>query len=102
MRRRPERLPLEINVWTRTERDMKLHEGIKGESYLVREVMVADRLTRRLEALGVNEKTKITIMNKKKSGTLIVKVRGTRLALGRGIAEGIEIQPLDGREGTAQ
>ena len=45
---------------------MKLHEGIKGESYLVREVMVADRLTRRLEALGVNEKTKITIMNKKK------------------------------------
>ena len=79
---------------------MKLHEGIKGESYLVREVMVADRLTRRLEALGVNEKTKITIMNKKKSGTLIVKVRGTRLALG--IAEGIEIQPLDGREGTAQ
>ena len=73
---------------------MKLHEGIKGESYLVREVMVADRLTRRLEALGVNEKTKITIMNKKKSGT--------RLALGRGIAEGIEIQPLDGREGTAQ
>lgn len=45
---------------------MKLYEGIKGESYLVREVMVADRLTRRLEALGVNEKTKITIMNKKK------------------------------------
>lgn len=81
---------------------MKLYEGIKGESYLVREVMVADRLTRRLEALGVNEKTKITIMNKKKSGTLIVKVRGTRLALGRGIAKGIEIQPLDGREGTAQ
>ena len=44
---------------------MKLYEGIKGESYLVREVMVADRLTRRLEALGVNEKTKITIMKKK-------------------------------------
>lgn len=47
---------------------MKLYEGIKGESYLVGEVMVADRLTRRLEALGVNEKTKITIMNKKRAG----------------------------------
>ena len=54
-------------------------------------VHVDERLTRRLEALGVNEGTLITIMNKKGSGTLIIKVRGTRLALGRQIAEGIEI-----------
>ena len=51
-----------------------------------------DKITRRLEALGVNEQTKIVMMNKKGSGTVIIKVRGTRLALGRRIAEGIEIK----------
>ncbi|HIZ79590.1 MAG TPA: ferrous iron transport protein A [Candidatus Lachnoclostridium stercorigallinarum] len=69
---------------------MKLNEGKIGETYRVVSVHVDERLTRRLEALGVNEGTLVTIMNKKGSGTLIIKVRGTRLALGRQIAEGIE------------
>ena len=70
---------------------MKLHEGKIGETYRVAGVHVDERLTRRLEALGVNEGTLVTIMNKKGSGTLSIKVRGTRLALGRQIAVGIEI-----------
>ena len=70
---------------------MKLDEEKKGKTWRGASVHVDERLTRRLEALGVNEGTLITIMNKKGSGTLIIKVRGTRLALGRQIAEGIEI-----------
>ena len=70
---------------------MKLYEGKIGETCRVASDHVDERHTRRLEALGVNEGTLITIMNKKGSGTLIIKVRGTRLALGRQIAEGIEI-----------
>ena len=71
---------------------MKLHEGEIGKTYIVYSVMVDDTITRRLEALGVNEMTPVTLMNKKGSGTLIIKVRGTRLALGRRISEGIEIR----------
>ena len=70
---------------------MKLHESEIGKSYEVQNVMIEERLTRRLEALGVNEHTVVTVLNKKKSGTLIIKVRGTRLALGQKIADGIEI-----------
>lgn len=77
---------------------MKLHEGEIGRSYIVHNVMIEERLTRRLEALGVNERTKITILNKKKSGTLIIKVRGTRLALGQKIADGIEIKEANSHE----
>lgn len=77
---------------------MKLHEGEIGRSYIVQNVMIEERLTRRLEALGVNERTKITILNKKKSGTLIIKVRGTRLALGQKIADGIEIKEANSHE----
>ena len=71
---------------------IKLYEGKKGAVYEVKDVMVEERLTRRLEALGVNEGTDITIVNKKGSGTLIIKVRGTRLALGKKIAAGIEVE----------
>lgn len=71
---------------------MKLYEGEIGKCYIVQEVLIEERLTRRLEALGVNERTKVTILNKKKSGTLIINVRGTRLALGQKIADGIEIK----------
>ena len=71
---------------------MKLHEGEIGKTYIVYSVMVDDTITRRLEALGVNEMTPVTLMNKKGSVTVIIKVRGTRLALGRRISEGIEIR----------
>ena len=78
---------------------MKLYEGEVGKRYMVQEVLLAERLTRRLEALGLNERTGITVLNKKKSGTLIIEVRGTRLALGQTIADGIEIRNLKMGEG---
>lgn len=71
---------------------MKLYEGETGHSYLVRSVTTEEGITRRLEALGVNENTKITILNKKQSGSMIIKVRGTRLAIGRRITGGIDVE----------
>ena len=71
---------------------MKLYEGNIGTTYLVESVHVEDAINRRLEALGVNENTHLLVMNKKKSGTMIIKVRGTRLALGRRITGGIDIK----------
>ena len=73
---------------------MKLHEGTMGRTYLVKGVVVDDTITRRLEALGVNEETPVTILNKKGSGSVIFKVRGTRLAVGRRISDGIQIREV--------
>lgn len=73
---------------------MKLYEGRIGNTYAVRSVTVEEAITRRLEALGVNERTHITVLNKKQSGTMIIKVRGTRLALGRRITGGIEVEEV--------
>lgn len=77
---------------------MKLHEGEIGKTYIVYSIMVKDAITRRLEALGITELTPVTLMNKKGSGTVIILVRGTRLALGRKISEGIEIREAAGHE----
>ncbi len=71
---------------------MKLYEGEIGRHYTVCSVSVEDAITRRLEALGVNEHTRIAVLNKKASGTMIIKVRGTRLALGRRITGGIDVE----------
>ncbi len=65
----------------------------------MKSILVAEAIGRRLEALGVNERTPVTILNKKKSGSVIIKVRGTRLALGRRIAEGIEVEDAPGMDG---
>ena len=44
---------------------MKLYDGKIGNTYLVDSVTVDEAITRRLEALGVNEKTLVCILNKK-------------------------------------
>ena len=76
---------------------MKLSEGIIGRTYRVDSVAVNETITRRLEALGVNSMTPVTLLNKKGSGSVIFKVRGTRLAVGKPITDGIEISELEVR-----
>ena len=74
---------------------MKLNEGIIGRTYRVESVAVNETITRRLEALGVNNMTPVTLLNKKGSGSVIFKVRGTRLAVGKRISDGIEISEME-------
>lgn len=76
---------------------MKLSEGIIGRTYRVDSVAVNETITRRLEALGVNSMTPVTLLNKKGSGSVIFKVRGTRLAVGKRISDGIEISEMEER-----
>ena len=74
---------------------MKLNEGIIGRTYRVESVAVNETITRRLEALGVNNMTPVTLLNKKGTGSVIFKVRGTRLAVGKRISDGIEISEME-------
>lgn len=71
---------------------MTLFEGQKNSSYEISGVHVEDSITRRLQALGLNDGTVVKILNKKKNGASIIQVRGTRLALGKYISSGIEVK----------
>lgn len=71
---------------------MTLAEAKIGDTYIVTKINVEDITGRRLEALGLLEGTKIEVINKKRNGTSIFNVRGTRLAVGRAIALGISIE----------
>lgn len=71
---------------------MTLFEAEKGTAYVVKGLFVEEAVTRRLQALGLNDGTCLTVLNRKKKGALIIKVRGTRLALGKHISSGIEVE----------
>lgn len=80
---------------------MTLYEAKKGGSYCIESLYVEPSITRRLQALGLNDGTIVNILNRKKRGALIVRVRGTRLALGKHISSSIEIREVR-REGAAE
>lgn len=68
---------------------MTLEESEAGKRYRILRIELDERVTRRLEMLGMTRNTGIQVLNKKKNGPVIVKVRGTRFALGRDFAQGI-------------
>lgn len=71
---------------------MTLYEADKGQSYYITGLYVEPSITRRLQALGLNDGTVVKVLNRKKRGALIIQVRGTRLALGKHISSNIEIK----------
>lgn len=71
---------------------MNLKEGKNNHTYRVLNIDTPLSLERRLEALGLTEGARIIILNNDKKGSLTVKFRGTRFALGRQIASHIEVK----------
>lgn len=74
---------------------MTLKQGKNNKIYQVLSIDTELRLERRLEALGLTAGTRITILNNNKKGALTAKFRGTRFALGRQIADHIEVKEAD-------
>ena len=77
---------------------MNLNDSYIDKTYRVVQVTGLELpVERRLEALGVPEGTSITVLNKKNKGAVIVKVRGSRFAVGNNIAAGIRIEEVASR-----
>lgn len=77
---------------------MKLIEGNVGQDYKVSETSLPPEMERRLEALGLTYGSVISVMNKKKHGAMVIKIRGTRFAVGKNIAENVNIQEAESHE----
>ena len=70
---------------------MTLLDGKRGKTYIATGISLANETERRLEVLGLTKNASVLVMNSKRSGAMIIKVRGTRFAIGRKIAEGIQV-----------
>ncbi|MGF7143715.1 ferrous iron transport protein A [Anaerotaenia torta] len=68
---------------------MTLLDAEIGSTYKVSSLNLDIATRRRLEALGLTRGTSINVLNRSRSGAVIIMVRGTRLAVGEKIAETI-------------
>lgn len=71
---------------------MTLDMGQINSTYEIESISLPLNTEKRLEALGMFSGTKIVVLNNKNCGTLIIKVRGTRFAIGKGISKNIYVK----------
>jgi len=74
--------------------NIKLWDAELKKEYTVEDIFLENPISKRLEALGINEGTPVSVLTRKKSGAMVVKIRGTRLALGKHITSNIEIKEI--------
>ena len=74
---------------------MNVSQAQKGRTYLVKKVNLEGNIERRLEMLGMTDQVKLMVLNKKNQGAVIIKVRGTRFAIGKEIEDAIEIEEIE-------
>lgn len=72
---------------------MTLDKGLAGKSYTVAALDLPEQIEHRLEAIGMTLRGKVSVLGSKDHGTLILKVRGARFAVGRGITQKITVDP---------
>ena len=70
---------------------MRLIEGQKGKTYSVKSINTEESLERRLRMLGMTDGAAVSVLGKKRGGNMIVKIRGSRFALGSAVANSIEV-----------
>ncbi len=71
---------------------MELREGKIRSTYVIESIALPLQTEKRLEALGMTRGTPISVLNRKRCGTMIVHVRGSRFALGQGITKNIQVR----------
>lgn len=72
---------------------MRLKAGTIGLEYIVSRLDLGMHLKDRLQSLGMITGTQIEVIHKKKNGTMVIDLRGTRFALGSHITDKIEVTP---------
>ena len=80
-----------LSIRERRIKKMRLKEGKDNCTYIVESIDMELNLERRLEALGLTQGSRITILNNDKKGAITVRFRCTRFALGKRIADHIMV-----------
>ena len=73
---------------------MQLSNGKAGSTYEVVHADLPVQLEKRMETLGMTKGTHISILHLKKGGTMVITIRGTRFAIGKGISRNIEVKEM--------
>ncbi len=70
---------------------MKLSQVKIGQNVIVKKLSLPHEALRRFEVLGMIVGTNISVINRGFSGAVIIKLRGTRFAVGKDFCDKIEV-----------
>ena len=73
---------------------MLLKDIDTGKSCIVEKIDLPFQMERRLEALGMTKESVISVLNRKGKGIMIIKLRGTRFALGYHMTKNITLREM--------
>lgn len=65
-----------------------------GKDYLIDDININSLIKKRLQALGLIKGTPVKIISNQIKGSIVVKVRGSRLVLGNDIADSICVNEI--------
>lgn len=71
---------------------MLLKDIDAGDSCIIERINLPFQMEQRLQALGMTRDTAISVLNRKGKGIMIIKLRGTRLALGYNMTKNIDVR----------
>ena len=71
---------------------MSLSKVSIGEKVVLNYMHYGLNLRKKLQEMGLTPGVKFSVISKTNSGPIIIEIRGTRVALGRGIAEKIDVE----------
>ncbi|MCI9446302.1 MAG: ferrous iron transport protein A [Lachnospiraceae bacterium] len=71
---------------------MLLKDIAIGQNCIIDKISLPFQMEQRLHALGMTKDTAISVLNRKGKGIMIVKLRGTRLALGYNMTKNISVR----------
>ncbi len=74
---------------------MLLKDITIGESCIIEDINLPFQMEQRLHALGMTKDTVISVLNRKGKGIMIIKLRGTRLALGYNMTKNIAVRKAE-------
>ncbi len=75
---------------------MLLKDIDAGDSCIIERINLPFQMEQRLQALGMTRDTAIFVLNRKGKGIMIIKLRGTRLALGYNMTKNIDVRKAEG------
>lgn len=65
-----------------------------GQKAILKDICWGAKMKQKLQSMGLTPGTPVSIISAGKRGPVIIDVRGSRLALGRGIVSKIEVDPV--------
>lgn len=71
---------------------MLLKDAMTGQRCIIENMDLPFQMERRLEALGMTKDTPVSVLNRKGKGIMIIKLRGSRFALGYNMTKNITVR----------